>query len=143
MKIVEIYTDGSCTPNPGPGTCAYAIIEKDTVVRQEIFSSEDATNNIMEMTAVVKALEYCLRHHKDSRIYIHTDSQYIQLGISEWLPKWKANNWKTSAKKPVSNKELWNQIDDLNSQLKVSFQWVRGHSDNKWNNYVDKLCKTK
>jgi len=143
MKVIEIYTDGSSKPNPGPGTGAYIVIDGKKVIYEESFYCEDSTNNIMELTAVIKALEYVDKNYPDYRVYLSTDSQYVQLGITEWLVGWKKRNWKTSANKPVSNRELWQELDKLYNKLTVHFNWVRGHSGNKWNEHVDKLCETK
>lgn len=143
MKILEIYSDGSAKPNPGKGTGAYVILEGKTILHEEAFSSEDSTNNIMELSAVIRALRYVEKHHKDCRVYLYTDSQYVQLGITSWLANWKKRGWRTSAKKAVSNKHLWQELDALYSKLTVHFQWVRGHSGNKWNVYVDNLCELK
>jgi len=143
MKILEVYVDGSSKPNPGKGTCAYVILDGKTILHEETFSSEDSTNNIMELTAVIKALKYVEEHYAEHRVYLYTDSQYVQLGITSWLPGWKKRGWRTSAKKEVSNKQLWIELDKLYSKLTVHFQWVRGHSGNKWNVYVDNLCEIK
>lgn len=144
MRTIEVYTDGGCAPtNPGPGACAYVIVQDNVLLRSEIFRSPASTNNIMEMTAMVKALETCVKKYKDDIIFIFTDSQYLQQGITKWMPIWKKNNWRKSDKKEVFNKDLWMKIDELVPQLNVNIQWVRGHSGNVWNEYVDKLCQDK
>jgi len=141
MKIIEIYTDGSCSGNPGPGACAYVIVDNNTVGRHEVFRYPETTNNIMEMTAVIKALEYCVRAHKDNDIYIYTDSQYVQKGMQFRAELWKANKWKGASGKLVANIPQWEAILDLKIQLNVTCQWVRGHSSNPFNNFADQLCK--
>lgn len=143
MKIIEVYCDGSSKPNPGRGTAAYVILEGNKILNEATFSLEDSTNNIMELTAVIKALEHINIHYKDHRVYLYTDSQYVQLGITSWLANWKKRGWKTSANKQVSNKALWQELDKLYSKVTVHFQWVRGHSGNTWNTYVDNLCEIK
>jgi ribonuclease HI len=144
MKIIEVYTDGSCAPtNPGPGACAYAIVDNNVLLRSEAFKFHESTNNIMELTAVIKALECCIQKYSDCDIYLFTDSQYVQKGMTEWGNKWKEKNWRNSSGKPVANKECWIQILDLQSKLRITPQWVRGHSGNPWNEFVDKLCSTK
>lgn len=144
MKIIEIYTDGGCAPsNPGPGACAYAIVDNNMLIRSESFRFPESTNNIMELTAVIKALEYCIRHHKDHDLYLYTDSQYVQKGMTEWGIKWKEKRWRNSSGRLVANKEYWEQILELQSKLKITPQWVRGHSGNPWNEFVDRLCSNK
>ena len=141
MEILEIYCDGSAWPtNPGHGTCAFVIIKGNKKLHEKVFSSKDATNNIMEMTAVIKALEYVAANYKEHRVYIYTDSQYVQMGMSNWITNWKKRNWRTANNKPVSNKELWLQIDNLCNKVVTHFQWIRGHNGNRWNEYVDHLC---
>lgn len=141
MKIIEVYTDGACSGNPGPGACAYAIVDNNVVGRHEVFRFEESTNNIMEMTAVIKALEYCVRVHAKDQIYLYTDSQYVQKGMQERAEKWKEKNWKGSTGKPIANIPQWEAILELKVQLNVTCQWVRGHSGNPFNNFVDQLCK--
>jgi ribonuclease HI len=141
MKVVEIYSDGSCRGNPGPGTWAFLIVGANSVPEyEESGYCEDTTNNIMELTAVIKALSYCATNEKNSMIYLYTDSQYIQLGMIQWIKKWKQNNWRTTQKKPVANQEHWKKLDELSNKLNIHFQWIRGHAGNKWNVQVDKLC---
>lgn len=144
MKTIEIYTDGSCTPNPGVGTCAFIVTDSKQVLYQQGYKFPgQSTNNMMELSAVIKALEYVEKNHKDQRVYIHMDSQYVQLGLAEWLEGWKRKNWRTASKKPVANADLWQELDALKSRLsKVQFQWVKGHNNNKFNTLVDQLCAT-
>lgn len=144
MRIIEVYVDGSCAPtNPGPGACAYAIIDNNVLGRHEVFRFKESTNNIMELTAVIKALEHCVKTHKNDEIYLYTDSQYVQKGMSERAEKWQKNKWKGSTGKPISNVEHWKKILKLQSELTITCQWLRGHSGNPWNEFVDQLCKTK
>lgn len=140
MEILEIYTDGSASPNPGAGVAAFVVLKGKNKLHEEVFSSEDATNNIMELTAVIKALEFVDKDYKEHRVYVYTDSQYVQMGITEWLTNWKKRNWRTANGKAVSNKELWQQLDKLCSKITTHFQWIRGHNGNKWNSHVDAMC---
>ena len=136
--MIEVYTDGSCLGNPGPGGWAAKCYDPEFVVEGGHHTS---TNNIMEMTAVVKALEKCLElDEKDVTVY--TDSKYVKLGITEWSKKWRANGWKTSTGKDVANKELWVRIFELIELMRtVTIEWVRAHSTNEKNNEVDELAR--
>ena len=136
--MIEVYTDGSCLGNPGPGGWAAKCYDPEFVVEGGHHTS---TNNIMEMTAVVKALEKCLElDEKDVTVY--TDSKYVKLGITEWAKKWRANGWKTSTGKDVANKELWVRIFELIELMStVMIEWVRAHSTNEKNNEVDELAR--
>lgn len=135
MSLLEIYTDGSCMPNPGPGGWACYILDNK---KTELYGFEKhATNNKMEMMAAIKALEYIDGYKGGLRIY--TDSQYLCKGITTWINGWKRNNWK-SRTGPVKNKELWVRLDALNLRHRVEWQWVRGHNGNEYNEKVDGLC---
>ena len=143
MKSLEIYTDGGCHPNPGFGACAFVVVEAGvTVVHQKAFKKEEATNNIMELSAVIAALHWVQHHHPTARIYINTDSQYVQMGITKWIEGWIKKGWRTSGKKDVKNKELWILLHGLTKKLDVHFQWVKGHAENRFNNLADELCTT-
>tara|TARA_Y100000816_G_scaffold106967_1_gene74584 strand:- start:790 stop:1227 length:438 start_codon:yes stop_codon:yes gene_type:complete len=139
--MIKIYTDGACSGNPGPGGWGYVIIENGEL-HSGNGSESQTTNNRMELTAAIKALE-CAR--KDESLYLYTDSTYLQKGITEWIVSWKKNNWITSSKKPVSNKDLWIKIDQLNLELDIKWNWVKAHqSDNSddsfYNNMADELA---
>ena len=139
--MIKIYTDGACSGNPGPGGWGYVIIE-DGELHSNNGSESQTTNNRMELTAAIKALEST---RKDESLYLYTDSTYLQKGITEWIVTWKKNNWITSSKKPVSNKDLWIKIDRLNLQLDIKWIWVKAHqSDNSddsyYNNMADELA---
>ena len=137
MKKVLIYTDGACSGNPGPGGWGAILMYKDT--KKEISGAEkNTTNNIMEMTAVIEALKM-LKEPCDVTIY--SDSAYVVNTFEKgWLEKWKKNNWKTSGKDDVKNKELWEILDDLIQKHNVEFVKVKGHSDNEYNNRCDHLA---
>ena len=139
--MIKIYTDGACSGNPGPGGWGYVIVE-DGELHSNNGSESQTTNNRMELTAAIKALEST---RKDESLYLYTDSTYLQKGITEWMVNWKKNNWITSSKKPVSNKDLWIKIDQLNLQLDIKWIWVKAHqSDNSddsyYNNMADELA---
>ena len=122
--MIKIYTDGSCIGNPGKGGWAAIILNGDN--KTEIKGSEkDTTNNQMELLAPIKALKEI---PKGSKVEIFTDSKYVKSGITEWIHNWKKNVWKTTNKKDVSNKELWTELDLLNNECKISWNWVKAHS---------------
>ena len=134
--MINIYTDGACKGNPGPGGWGALIIEGDT--KNEICGGEaDTTNNRMEILAVIMALKTI---NTRSGITIFTDSTYVQKGISEWIGKWKTNGWRTSNNKDVKNKDLWVQLDSLTSQVTISWMWVKGHSGHPENDRADYLA---
>jgi len=133
---VNIYTDGACRGNPGVGGWAAILRYKDeeTVIQG---SEAETTNNRMELQAAVSALQKLTR---PCTVYITTDSRYLMDGIQEWLPNWKRNGWKTSAKKPVKNKDLWIKLDKLVNDHHITWNWVRGHSGHVENERVDRLA---
>lgn len=134
-KIV-IYTDGACRGNPGIGGWGALLLSNDH--QKEIFGGErHTTNNRMELTAAIKALE-CLK--RPSEVTLYTDSSYVKNGIEQWLAKWKRNNWRTSGKSAVKNKDLWEQLDALTTQHQITWQWVRGHTGNIGNERADQLA---
>jgi len=135
-KLVEIFTDGACRGNPGPG--GWGVILRSSGREKELWGGEAATtNNRMELTAVIRALEALKR---PSRVDVHTDSQYVQKGISEWIHTWKRKGWKTADKKPVKNEDLWRRLDELRTQHEVEWHWVRGHAGHPENERADKLA---
>ena len=135
----EIYTDGACFGNPGPGGWASIIIKIDTGKRIKIMGSElSTTNNRMELRAVIESLRGI---PKESKLAIFTDSKYVINGIESWIIKWKKNNWIGSNKKLVKNKDLWLDLDGLTKSLSIKWNWVKGHSGNIENEEVDKLAK--
>ena len=135
-EAVDIYTDGACKGNPGPGGWGALLRWGDH--ERELFGGEDATtNNRMELTAVIRALSALRR---SMRAVVHTDSQYVQKGITEWLPAWKARGWKTADRKPVKNADLWRELDALVVQHAVEWRWVRGHAGHPENERADALA---
>ena len=135
--MIKIYTDGSCLGNPGNGGWA-AIILNDGEKTELKGSKKDTTNNQMELLAPIEALKII---PKGSKVQIFTDSKYVKSGITEWIHNWKKNGWKTANKKEVSNKELWTELDQLNSEFEINWNWVKAHSTDKLNNEVDLLAK--
>ena len=135
----EIYTDGACFGNPGPGVCASIIIKIDTGERIRKMGSElSTTNNRMELRAVIESLRSI---PKESKLAIFTDSKYVINGIESWIIKWKKNNWMGSNRKLVKNKDLWLDLDSLTKTQIIRWNWVKGHSGNIENEEVDKLAK--
>ena len=135
--MIKIYTDGSCLNNPGNGGWA-AIININNEVKKISGSVKDTTNNKMELMAPIKALQTI---KEKQPIEIYTDSQYVRLGITDWVHKWIKNNWLTSKKEPVKNKELWIQLYDLNKSHEIKWIWVKAHAGNILNEEVDLLAK--
>ena len=136
MSEVEMYTDGACRGNPGPGGWGVLLRAKDR--EREICGGEPATtNNRMELTAAIRGLAALKRR---CRVTIYTDSDYVRKGIDEWLANWKRRGWKTAAKKPVKNEDLWRELDELASRHDVSWRWVRGHAGNAGNERADELA---
>ena len=135
--MIKIYTDGSCLNNPGNGGWA-AIISINDEVKKISGSVKDTTNNKMELMAPIKALQGI---KEQQPIEIYTDSQYVRLGITDWVHKWMKNNWQTSKKEPVKNKELWIQLYELTNSFDIKWIWVKAHAGNLLNEEVDLLAK--
>ena len=139
--MIKIYTDGACSGNPGPGGWGFVIIDGENT--KSFSGSEDATtNNRMELTAAIKAIESV---DINESIMLHTDSTYVQKGITEWIINWKKKNWITSTKKPVANKDLWLKLDEYNISRDIKWTWVKAHqsgdsNDSIYNNMADKLA---
>jgi ribonuclease HI len=133
---IYIYSDGACKGNPGAGGWGALLITNGH--RKEICGGEaNTTNNRMEMTAVIRALESLKR---PSTVEVHTDSQYVQKGISEWMTGWKRRNWRTADGKPVKNQDLWLQLDALSQLHRIEWKWVRGHNGHPENERADELA---
>lgn len=138
METIEIYTDGACSGNPGPG--GWGAILKSGTHEKEIWGGEpQTTNNRMEILAVIRALEQLKR--KGMTVKVHTDSQYVQKGISEWIHNWKARGWQTSDKKPVKNADLWRALDEIAALHTVEWRWVKGHAGHPGNERADTLAR--
>ena len=135
--MIKIYTDGSCLKNPGDGGWA-AIIIKNGKNKNISGNEKNTTNNRMELLAPIKALK---EMSPSEQIEIYTDSQYVKLGITEWINKWIINNWKTSKKEDVKNKDLWIELYDLNKSLNIQWNWIKAHAGDPMNEEVDLLAK--
>ncbi len=136
MSVVEIYTDGACRGNPGPGGWGALLTAGEHV--KELSGAEPlTTNNRMELTAVIRALEALKR---PSELRIFTDSEYVRRGVTEWMRSWKARGWKTADRKPVKNQDLWQRLDTLATGHQIEWRWVRGHSGIPGNERVDQLA---
>jgi len=137
LKQVEIFTDGACSGNPGPG--GWGVLLRWNGVTKELYGGEaDTTNNRMELTAAIKALNAL---KEPCEVDLYTDSVYVRNGISSWIDSWKANNWKTSAKKPVKNAELWQKLDVARTRHNVNWHWVKGHAGHPENERCDELAR--
>ena len=136
MKKINIYTDGACKGNPGPGGWGALIVLDDEQIALS-GGKKETTNNQMELMAVIKSLE-----HFDNKIdaIIYTDSKYVMDGITNYIKRWKINGWKTASKKPVKNSELWKSLDSLNSFHNIQWNWVKGHSGHPGNEKADALA---
>ena len=134
---IKVYTDGACKGNPGPGGWGVYIQLNDE--EKDLYGGNpETTNNQMEMQAALEALKYL--KDKDEVIELYTDSNYLRQGITEWIHKWKLNNWRTAAKKPVANRDLWIEISDLNEKMNVQWNWVKGHAGDPGNERADQLA---
>ncbi len=136
MKL-KIYTDGACSGNPGKGGWAAIILYNNSNQSCISGSENNTTNNRMELLAPIMALKKIKRK---SEITIFTDSKYVKDGITDWIKKWKVNNWKNSNKKQVKNKDLWIKLDSACLKHKITWKWVKAHAGNKYNNLVDELA---
>ncbi len=135
--MIKVYTDGSCIGNPGNGGWAFVVInEKDISYRAGF--ERNTTNNQMELMAAIKAIEFLGKYND---INLNTDSNYVRQGITNWILNWKRNNWKTSTKKAVKNRELWERLDNLNVSKNIIWSWVKAHNVDEFNNQVDQLAR--
>ena len=133
---VEIYTDGACRGNPGPGGWGVVLISGNR--RKTLYGGDpETTNNRMELTAAIEALT-ALKGSQD--VLLHTDSRYVMDGINQWLANWKKRNWVTAGKKPVKNRDLWQALDEAVQRHRITWKWVRGHSGNPGNEEADALA---
>jgi ribonuclease HI len=136
-SVVEIYTDGACSGNPGPG--GWGVVLQYGNRTKELWGGEaqPTTNNRMELTAAIRALEGLTRK---STVRLHTDSSYVRNGVTGWLAGWKRNGWKTASKQPVKNEDLWRRLDTAAGKHDVQWLWVRGHAGNPGNERADALA---
>jgi ribonuclease HI len=136
-KVVEIYTDGACSGNPGPG--GWGAILRYGATEKELSGGESpTTNNRMEMMAAIIALESLKR---PSEVALYTDSQYVMKGVTQWMPGWKKNGWRTADKKPVKNSDLWQRLDHATKPHQISWNWVKGHAGHVENERADALAR--
>jgi len=136
-NTVDIWTDGACSGNPGPG--GWGAILRYGETEKELSGAEAATtNNRMELMAAIEALNALKR---PAAVRLHTDSKYVMDGVTKWIHGWKKNGWKTADKKPVKNEDLWRLLDAANERHEVTWKWVKGHSDNEMNNRADELAR--
>jgi ribonuclease HI len=134
--VVKIYTDGACSGNPGPGGWGVLLVYGDH--EKELYGGEpETTNNRMEMLAAIKAIEALKR---DCRVELYTDSSYLRNGITKWIDGWKRNGWRTAARKPVKNSDLWQRLDALRQNCQIDWYWVKGHSGEYGNERADELA---
>ncbi len=136
-RSVELYTDGACLGNPGPGGWG-ALLRFNSTEKELSGGEADTTNNRMELLAVIEGLNALTR---PCTVEVYTDSQYVQKGITEWISGWKARGWKTAAKKPVKNADLWQALDAAQEPHRVSWHWVKGHAGHPENERVDDLAR--
>jgi ribonuclease HI len=143
---LKIYTDGGCSGNPGPGGWAYVMVQQTfqggQIKAKDKGYEKETTNNRMELTAVIMALR-ALKTMTDvpRQAAVFTDSQYVQKGITDWIRTWKRNAWRTSDKKPVKNQDLWMELDSLNSEFPLKWEWVKGHAGNEYNEMCDAMTQ--
>lgn len=138
MNAVQIYSDGACKGNPGPG--GWGALLKSADSRKELYGGElGTTNNRMELTAVIEGLRVL---KEPCEVAIFTDSEYLRNGITTWLAGWKRKGWQTASKTPVKNQDLWQELDALTAQHTLSWEWVRGHADDPLNQRADYLART-
>ncbi|MCL2440802.1 MAG: ribonuclease HI [Treponema sp.] len=145
-ETLKIYTDGGCSGNPGPGGWAYVMVMKTfqgwQVISQNKGAEKGTTNNRMELTAVIMALRALKNNENTPRqAAVYTDSQYVQKGITEWIQTWKRNAWRTSDKKPVKNKDLWEELDTLAGDFSLKWNWIKGHAGNEYNELCDAMTQ--
>tara|TARA_Y100000817_G_scaffold299249_1_gene277165 strand:+ start:400 stop:831 length:432 start_codon:yes stop_codon:yes gene_type:complete len=134
---IKVYTDGACKGNPGPG--GWGVYIKFNNEEKDLYGGNpETTNNQMEMQAALEALKYL--KDEDEAIKLYTDSNYLRQGITDWIHKWKLNNWRTASKKPVANRDLWIEISDLNEKMNVEWNWVKGHAGDPGNERADQLA---
>jgi ribonuclease HI len=136
---VEVFTDGACRGNPGPGGWGVLLVLPDRV--EELCGGErNTTNNQMELQSAIKALQWIVEQAPKAKVVLHTDSSYVKNGITEWIQAWKQRGWRTSTKQPVKNLQYWQQLDTLNQRLIVDWRWIKGHAGFAGNERADQLA---
>jgi ribonuclease HI len=136
MEKVTVYTDGGCRPNPGIGGWAAVLLQGESI-RELVGGDGNTTNNRMEMTAAIAALTSL---QEPCEVDLYTDSQYLRQGVTQWMKRWKVNGWRTAAKKPVLNEDLWRALDQRLSVHIIRWHWLEGHQGHKWNERCDELA---
>ena len=141
-NFIEIYTDGSSLGNPGPGGWGVVVVKDEKIIENFGGSEKKTTNNRMELTGAIEALRFILNNHKNKDVVIHTDSAYVLGGVTSWVSNWEQNGWRTANKKPVLNKELWQELVALSRELgkHLSWQKVKGHSGHIYNDKADEIA---
>lgn len=137
---INAYTDGACSGDTKLGGWGF-VLTRDNKRLERKGGQKQTTNNQMELTAAIKALAELQGRYPQNPVVVHTDSQYVRKGITEWIENWKLNGWKTAAKKPVLNRDLWLQLDELNQAMNVTWKWVKGHSGDRENERADTLAQ--
>ena len=137
-NLVTIFTDGSCLSNPGPGGWAAVLRWRDNE-KEFVGHEANTTNNRMELKAAIMGLNAVTRAMP---VALHTDSRYVMNGVQDWMPRWKANGWKTASKKPVANQDLWKQLDQAVQRHGITWHWVKGHAGNEFNERCDQLARS-
>lgn len=140
MDKINVFTDGGCSGNPGPGGWAFVLINNGNVISTSSGGEADTTNNKMELEAVINAISTC-KIIGAEEIIINTDSQYVKNGITTWIFNWKKNGWRTASKDPVKNQELWQELDSLVSEQNITWNWVKGHAGIEYNELCDSMVK--
>lgn len=139
-KELDVFTDGACKGNPGLGGWGFAVFYCGKNIHNSKGGSSYTTNNKMELLAAIKALCFISENYKEYKVILHTDSFYVKNGIDTWIHNWVRNGWKTAAKKPIKNKELWKQLHKLKEDLELEWKWVKGHYSNPGNELADTLA---
>jgi ribonuclease HI len=143
--MIKIYTDGGCAGNPGPGGWAFVIVEeaarKAVVLKEKWGAEADTTNNRMEVSAAIAALETFKRLKLGNKAAVLTDSQYVQKGMTEWIETWKENGWRNHERAPVKNQDLWERLDALAGRFHLTWTWIKGHAGNRFNERCDELTQ--
>ena len=145
-NAIVIFTDGGCSGNPGPGAWAFLLLSGEKK-HSRSFCVRNTTNNRMELTAVIEALKYLKylkkkeRSYSEKPLYVFTDSQYVKKGITEWIVRWEKNGWKNAKKQPVKNSDLWKILRELSLELQPKWEWIQGHSGNRYNEECDTMVR--